>query len=103
MKKQIPALAAALCLTVSTLTASANAASCFPRYTGTSVSVAAALDALGVDSSYANRADIAAANGISGYRGAAAQNIQMLELLRQGALIDPAASGSPHFPAYTGS
>ena len=103
MKKQIPALAAALCLTVSTLAASANAASCFPRYTGTSVSVAAALDALGVDSSYANRADIAAANGISGYRGAAAQNIQMLELLRQGALIDPAASGSPHFPAYTGS
>lgn len=93
----------ALCLTLSTLTAAASAASCFPRYTGGSVSISAALDALGVDSSYSNRAKIAAANGISDYRGTAAQNTRMLELLKQGALIAPSASGSPFFPAYTGS
>lgn len=98
MKKRVAALAAALCLTASTLTADA---ACFPRYTGGSASIAVALDALGADPSYANRAEIAAANGISGYRGTAAQNTRMLELLKQGALIDPAAS--PFFPAYTGT
>lgn len=96
----------ALCLMISALTATASAASCFPQYAGGGVSIIAALDALGVDSSYANRAEIASANGISGYRGTAAQNTQMLELLKQGALIDPnapAVSDSPFFPAYTGS
>lgn len=105
MKKRFAALAAALCLTLCSLTAPA-AAAYFPRYTGSSSSIAAALGDLGADSSYSNRAKIAAANGITGYRGTAAQNIQMLELLRQGALIDPSApdaSGSPYFPAYTGA
>lgn len=101
MKKRFAALAIALCLTLSTLTASASAAACFPRYTGSSVSITTALDALGIDPSYSNRAKIAAANGISDYRGTAAQNTQMLGLLKQGALIDP--SDSPFFPAYTGS
>lgn len=101
MKKRFAALAAALCLSLSTLTA-AGAASCFPRYTGGSGSIAAALDALGADSSYPNRARIAAANGIGGYRGTAGQNTLMLELLKQGALIDPAASEPSCFPAYTG-
>lgn len=105
MKKQFAALVMAVCLTLSTLTATASAASCFPRYTGGSVSIAAALDELGIDSSYSNRAKIAAANGISGYSGTAAQNIKMLELLKQGALIAPSslASAASFFPAYTGS
>lgn len=106
MKKRFAALVMALCLGLSTLTATAGAASCFPQYTGGTVSITAALDALGVDSSYSNRAEIAAANGITAYRGTAAQNTQILELLKQGALIDPnapAVSGSPFFPPYTGS
>lgn len=106
MKKRFAALAAALCLTLSALTTAAGAASCFPRYTGGSGSIAVALSALGIDSSYSNRTEIAAANGISGYRGTAAQNTRMLELLKQGALIAPsapAASESPFFPPYTGS
>lgn len=102
MKKQFAALAIALCLALSTLTAASEAA-CFPQYTGGSGSIAAALDALGADSSYSNRVKIAAANGISGYRGTAEQNTRMLELLKQGALIDPAASSPAFFPAYTGS
>lgn len=104
MKKRLAALALALCLTLSTLTAAAGAASYFPRYTGSTGSITAALDSLGADSSYSNRAKVAAANGISGYRGTAAQNTRMLELLKQGALIDPSApvAESPYFPAYTG-
>lgn len=103
MRKQFAALAAALCLTLAALTAPVGAASYFPRYTGSGVSIAAALDALGVDSSYPNRVGIAAVNGISGYRGTAAQNTWMLELLRQGRLRNPAAAESPFFPAYAGS
>ena len=103
MKKRVISLAAALCLALS-LSAPVHAVSYFPAYTGGSVSISAALDTLGVDSSYANRTDIAAANGISGYRGTAGQNTQMLDLLKRGALIDPSApSDSPFFPAYTGS
>lgn len=73
----------------------------FPRYTGDSTSIAAALDALGINPSYSNRTKIAAVNGISDYRGTATQNIQMLELLKQGILIDPSAP--LFFPPYTGS
>ena len=102
MKKRFASLAAALCLALSLFT-TANAASYFPAYTGESPSISAALDALGVDSSYANRTKIAAANGISGYRGTADQNTRMLDLLKRGALIDPSASDSRFFPTYTGS
>lgn len=104
MMKRIAALAASLCLTLSALTASASASAYFPRYTGGSGSIAVALDAVGADASYANRSRIAAANGIGGYSGTAAQNTRMLELLKQGALADPAAAdaSSPFFPAYGG-
>lgn len=105
MIKRFAALALALCLALSALTAAASAASCFPQYTGGSGSIAAALDAVGADASYANRAKIAAANGISGYRGTAAQNTRMLAMLKQGVLVDPAApkeDDSPFFPAYIG-
>ena len=103
MKKRLAALALTLCLTLSTLTASAGAASYFPRYTGGSGSIAAALDSLGADFSYSNRVKIAAVNGVSGYRGTAGQNTQLLALLKQGTLIDPSVSESACFPAYTGS
>ena len=103
MKKRFAALAAALCLALSLFT-TANAAAYFPQYTGGSGSISAALDALGVDSSYANRTKIAAANSISGYRGTADQNTRMLDLLKRGVLIDPSApSDSRFFPAYAGS
>lgn len=58
----------------------------YPQYTGTSGSITTALSAVGVDSSFANRKKIAVANGISGYKGTAQQNIQMLKLLKAGQL-----------------
>lgn len=45
------------------------------------------LNKIGVDSSYSNRAKIAAANNIRDYKGTADQNLQMLELLNSGKLI----------------
>lgn len=59
----------------------------YKKYTGTSGSIVAALNAIGVDSSYSHRAKIAVANGISGYKGTAAQNTQMVKLLKAGKLI----------------
>ena len=55
----------------------------YPRYTGTSTSIVAALNAIGVNSSYANRKLIAKENGITGYVGSAKQNTQMLALLKR--------------------
>lgn len=51
------------------------------------VGIAAALQSFNVDSSYAFRARIAAKNGIAGYRGTAAQNTKMMDMLKQGKLI----------------
>lgn len=59
----------------------------YPRYSGNSGSIADALKAVGVDSSYANREKIAKVNDIKGYKGMAAQNTQMLNLLKAGKLI----------------
>ena len=58
----------------------------YPRYTGTSASIVAALNAVGVNSSYATRKSIAKENGITGYVGSARQNTQMLTLLKNGKL-----------------
>ncbi len=58
----------------------------YPRYTGTSVSIVAALNAVGVNSSYATRKLIAKENGIAGYVGSPKQNTQMLALLKNGKL-----------------
>lgn len=58
----------------------------YPRYTGTSASIVAALNAIGVNSSYSNRKLIAKENGITGYIGSAKQNTQMLALLKTGKL-----------------
>ena len=44
------------------------------------------LKSIGVDSSFANRKRIAAANGISNYKGTALQNIKLLNMLKKGLL-----------------
>ena len=56
-------------------------------YTG--VSIVDGLAAIGEGRSYAYREQIAAVNGIGGYRGTPEQNTHMLNLLKQGRLIKP--------------
>ena len=50
-------------------------------------SLADALKAIGVDSSYANRKKIAKANGITNYKGTALQNVRLYNLLAKGKLL----------------
>lgn len=45
------------------------------------------LSKIGVDTSFNHRAKIAKANGIKGYKGTSAQNLQLLSLLNEGKLI----------------
>ena len=58
----------------------------YPAYTGRKTTLSIALQSLGIDYSYNFRTKIAAANGIAGYRGTAAQNTQMYNLLVAGRL-----------------
>ena len=64
-----------------------NTVQYYPKYTGTFASIVNALQTIKVDSSFATRKKIAAANGIKNYTGTAAQNTKMLNLLKQGKLI----------------
>ena len=66
----------------------------FPRYNGNTDSIYDALSAVGADGSLANRKIIAAANGISNYTGTAAQNMQMLNMLKAGNLINPSGTST---------
>lgn len=50
-------------------------------------SLVEALNSIGVDSSYANRKAIAIKNGVTGYKGTAAQNTLLLQILKEGKLI----------------
>ena len=59
----------------------------YPACSSSHTSLVDALKSIGVDSSYANRTQIAGLNGISDYSGSVAQNNQMLSLLKQGKLI----------------
>ena len=59
----------------------------YPACSSSHTSLVDALKSIGVDSSYANRAQIAGLNGISDYSGSVAQNNHMLSLLKQGKLI----------------
>lgn len=59
-----------------------------------SSSVVDGLKSIGVDSSMSNRKKIAAANGISGYTGTAAQNTKLCSLAKQGKLKKAGSSGS---------
>ena len=54
----------------------------YGRYSGKTSSIVTALNSLGISSSFANRKNIAKANGISNYTGTAAQNIKLLNLLK---------------------
>lgn len=58
----------------------------YPAYTGAKTTLSAALKAVGVNNTYTYRKQIAAANNITGYRGTAAQNTQMYNLLVAGLL-----------------
>ena len=59
----------------------------YPIYSGNTVSIVAALKAVGeTDTSYAHRSKIAMENGIKNYSGTAAQNTTLLNLLKQGRL-----------------
>lgn len=64
-----------------------SSVSYYAKYTGSTNSIVDALKSIGVDSSYSNRKKIAEANGITNYTGTSSQNIQMLNLLKQGKLI----------------
>ena len=78
----------------------------YPACASNQTSIVNALNSIGVDSSYNFRKQIAAANGISGYSGTAAQNTQLLNLLKAGTLKKPGSSSAPtvsYFPRYTGS
>lgn len=66
----------------------------FPRYNGNSASISDALSAVGANGSYQSRQQIAAANGISNYTGTAAQNTQMLNMLKAGNLINPSGTST---------
>ena len=59
----------------------------YPVYAGNTVSIVAALKAVGeTDTSYTHRSVIAIENGITNYSGTAAQNTTLLNLLKQGRL-----------------
>ena len=60
----------------------------YPKYTGaTNTSIVSGLAGVGEkDTSFNHRKKIAVANGIKNYSGTAAQNLQMLSLLKQGKL-----------------
>ena len=61
----------------------------YPKYNGNTVSIVAALNSLGIGSSFANRKKIANANSIKLYAGTASQNTKLLNLLKQGKLVKP--------------
>ena len=97
--------------TVADITNVSTSVGKYPKYTGGSVSIVSALSAVGErNTSFNNRKAIAMANGISGYSGTAAQNTQMLNLLKAGELVMVGgASSTPApvvqsntYPKYTG-
>lgn len=63
-----------------------NTTQYYKKYTGKSGSIVEALNSIGVNSSYSNRAKIAKKNGIKLYVGTAKQNTTLLNLLKQGKL-----------------
>lgn len=61
----------------------------FKKYTGNTVSIVDALKSISENSSYSYRTKIASVNDIKNYSGTSKQNLQMLDLLKQGKLIKP--------------
>ncbi len=91
------------CLISKATQTTSNSTSCFPKYTGSSVSISEALKSLGYDGSYDYRCQIAAANNISNYSGTPSQNTTMLNSLKAGTLKKPGSSTVTYFKKYTGS
>ena len=74
---------------------SAGSGHFYPRYGGSSNSIIEALNSLCIDSSYAHRALIAKVNGYgSSYSGKANENIDLLNKLKAGVLVNPHAATS---------
>ena len=68
----------------------------YPKCAASYESLVDALASVGADASFASRKEIAESNGVSGYTGTAAQNILLLNLLKNGALRTAgAASAAP--------
>ena len=66
-----------------------NIVSYFPKCTYKGNSLVDALKSIKVASDYKTRQTIAKANGILNYRGSAANNTKLLDLLKKGKLIKP--------------
>jgi len=84
----------------------------YPKYTGTSTSLDAILEAIGVPvqyrGGYLKRKPIAEANGISNYEGTGEQNSKLKSLAKSGKLKKvgsktTTASTSAYYPKYTGT
>ncbi|MDE6036317.1 MAG: RICIN domain-containing protein [Ruminococcus sp.] len=75
----------------------------FPKCDSGYKSLIDALDSLGIDSSKAYRKRIAEANGISDYSYSSEQNTYMLNLLKEGRLINPDGKPEPpvELPTYS--
>ena len=71
----------------------------YPSCSSSYLSLVEALKSIGVDSSYNNRKNIAAVNGISNYQGTAEQNTQLLNLLKKGRLIKSKSGGDDPTPS----
>ncbi|MBQ7676859.1 MAG: hypothetical protein IJT32_01375 [Lachnospiraceae bacterium] len=66
---------------------SSSSAGCYPAYKGSDPSIVEALKAVGeTNTSFRHRAQIAQANGITGYKGRQEQNDQLMSLIRKGQL-----------------
>lgn len=77
------------------------AADCFPACAASFTTLAAALESVGADASYAYRKEIAAANGIENYSGTVDQNGALLALLKAGTLKKPAETPTPSVTYFT--
>lgn len=77
------------------------AADCFPACASSFTTLAAALESVGADASYAYRTQIAAANGIENYSGTVDQNDQLLALLKAGTLKKPTDAPTPSVTYFT--
>ena len=60
----------------------------YPKVSNSFKSIVEALKSINVDSSFKNRKKIAAKNGMAYYYGSFDQNIQLLNLLKKGKLIN---------------
>lgn len=96
MKKKMTAMLMVIVLLIGLFPTAVGAVSYYPRYTGKSTSLVTALQAVGVDSSYSNRAKIAKANGMTNYSGKSGENLLLLTQLKGGKLKKPATvTGGP--------